>query len=134
MTTQELDAYTTEQDRLDQLEDDRLRPIYAAQREVLEGFCKWLNDQHPYGAQFEVKPKVSKHTADYKPYLDIVSDTLECKVETDEIDLEDNDAWLILWALYEKRIWLMFFHTLLGKAHLRAFSVLFKYVYICGYE
>jgi hypothetical protein len=100
MYTEELTAHQLDQDHLDQLEEARLKPIYQAQRDVLKRFCKWLNDRHPNGAQFEVKPKVSKYWSDYKPYIDIVSDTLECKGESDEIDLEDNDPWLILHGIY----------------------------------
>jgi hypothetical protein len=99
MYAEELTAHQLDQDHLDQLEEDRLRPIYQAQREVLERFCKWLNDRHPSGAQFEVKPKGTIRD-DFKPYLDIVSDTLECKGESDEIDLQENDAWLILHNIY----------------------------------
>jgi hypothetical protein len=100
MSNAELTAHQLDQDRLDQLEEDRLKPIYQAQREVLESFCEWLNDRHPNGAQFEVKPKGAKNWSDYKPYIDTFVDALECKGESDEIDIKDNDAWLILHNIY----------------------------------
>jgi len=104
MTTPELDAHTTEQDRQDQLEEDRLLPIYRTQREVLEGFAQWLNDQHPSESPYTVWPKKFGPRDGVKPYLDAVMSTIECKDESNEIDFAANDdAYLILWTLYQKR-------------------------------
>ncbi len=101
MTTPELDAHTTEQDRLDALEEARLLPIYAAQRDVLEGFAQWLNDQHPSESPYTVRPRAK----DMKPYLDAIAVMLECIGESTEIEFRlSDDAHLILWTLYQKSI------------------------------
>jgi hypothetical protein len=105
MSNPELDAHTTEQDRLDDLEEARLLPIYAAQRDVLEGFAQWLNDQHPSESPYQVMPKVLRGYEDYKPHIDGRKSAIECVGETTEIDPDgsmDEDALAILLNLYQK--------------------------------
>jgi len=107
MRNPELDAHTTEQDRLDALEEARLLPIYQAQREVLEGFAQWLNDNHPNSLPYAVKPKVLRGYEDYKPHIDGRKSSIECVGETTEIDPDgsmDEDALAILLNLYQKSI------------------------------
>lgn len=105
MIDTELDSHLTEQGRLDDLEEARLLPIYKAQREVLDGFCIWLNDNHPTGTPFQVLPKPSKTSNDMKPWLDGVNDAFECIEETEEIGIDPDDAYAysVLWNLYQKR-------------------------------
>ena len=102
-----LSDHLTEQDRLDALDEARLLPIYQAQREVLEGFAQWLNDNHPNSLPYQVKPKVLRGNEDSKPYIDGLRSEIECKGETVEIvpdSAMDEDAYAILLNLYQKSI------------------------------
>jgi len=105
MSDTELNDHLTEQDRLDDLEKNRLVPIYATQRETLTKFQDWLNEMHPDSSPFEMKPK--REYIDMKPYIEGPKSIIEFEGEsTDEISFDlaiDEDAYKILWELYQKR-------------------------------
>jgi len=105
MGSTELDNHLTEQDRLDELEKNRLIPIYANQRDTLVKFQDWLNEMHPDSFPFEMKPK--REYIDMKPYIEGPKSIIEFEGEsTDEISFDlaiDEDAYKILWELYQKR-------------------------------
>jgi len=99
MTTPELDAHTIEQDRQDQLEEDRLRPIRQAQADDLLRFEGWLNRNHPTDAPFVVK--IPKYVGE-SPWIEgLYCGEMFFEGETCEPVKNTPATWLVLWALFQ---------------------------------
>jgi len=97
MGSTELDNHLTEQDRLDELEKNRLIPIYANQRDTLVKFQDWLNEMHPDSSPFEMKPK--REYIDMKPFIEGPKSI----IEFDAKDLHNDDDHQILQPAIPKR-------------------------------